>query len=157
MIQFTKTNCYACNPKFFSFYQNSFFTLQNRYYTNNTVTYCRTVRYRTTEKKIKIRTYLFTKCLCFRSTVEEKEQKQLLMDLEVVMNSNDCAYIVQFYGAIFKVRLCNEMYEKNRSVPFLKLEARYKSHPILPYISTGTVGARCRILLYINMGICCII
>lgn len=37
-----------------------------------------------------------------RSTVDEKEQKQLLMDLEVVMKSNDCNYIVQFYGALFK-------------------------------------------------------
>ncbi len=100
-------------PKFVSFYQDSFCTLQHTI-ENNAVTYgYRTVRYRTTEKKIKIRAYryLFTKCLYFRSTVEEKEQKQLLMDLEVVMNSNDCAYIVQFYGAIFKVRLCNGMHE----------------------------------------------
>lgn len=37
-----------------------------------------------------------------RSTVDEKEQKQLLMDLEVVMKSNDCVFIVQFYGALFK-------------------------------------------------------
>lgn len=37
-----------------------------------------------------------------RSTVDEKEQKQLLMDLEVVMKSNECMYIVQFFGAIFK-------------------------------------------------------
>ena len=37
-----------------------------------------------------------------RSTVDEKEQKQLLMDLDVVMRSNDCPYIVQFYGALFK-------------------------------------------------------
>ena len=36
-----------------------------------------------------------------RSTVEEKEQKQLLMDLEVVMRSNNCPFIVQFYGALF--------------------------------------------------------
>lgn len=41
-----------------------------------------------------------------RSTVDEKEQKQLLMDLEVVMKSNDCPYIVQFYGAIFKEGDC---------------------------------------------------
>lgn len=41
-----------------------------------------------------------------RSTVDEKEQKQLLMDLEVVMRSNDCPYIVQFYGAIFKEGDC---------------------------------------------------
>lgn len=37
-----------------------------------------------------------------RSTVDEKEQKQLLMDLEVVMKSNECPCIVQFYGALFK-------------------------------------------------------
>lgn len=37
-----------------------------------------------------------------RSTVDEREQKQLLMDLEVIMKSNDCNYIVQFYGALFK-------------------------------------------------------
>lgn len=37
-----------------------------------------------------------------RSTVDEREQKQLLMDLEVVMKSNECNYIVQFYGALFK-------------------------------------------------------
>lgn len=37
-----------------------------------------------------------------RSTVDEKEQKQLLMDLDVVMKSNECKYIVQFYGALFK-------------------------------------------------------
>lgn len=37
-----------------------------------------------------------------RSTVDEREQKQLLMDLDVVMKSNECNYIVQFYGALFK-------------------------------------------------------
>ncbi|KAI9580195.1 hypothetical protein GQX74_000188 [Glossina fuscipes] len=41
-----------------------------------------------------------------RATVDEKEQKQLLMDLEVVMKSNDCNYIVQFYGALFKEGDC---------------------------------------------------
>jgi len=41
-----------------------------------------------------------------RSTVDEKEQKQLLMDLQVVMDSSDCPYIVQFYGAIFKEGDC---------------------------------------------------
>lgn len=34
--------------------------------------------------------------------MDEKEQKQLLMDLDVVMRSNECKYIVQFYGALFK-------------------------------------------------------
>lgn len=41
-----------------------------------------------------------------RSTVNEKEQKQLLMDLEVVMKSNECPYIVKFYGALFKEGDC---------------------------------------------------
>ncbi|XP_033731087.1 dual specificity mitogen-activated protein kinase kinase 4-like [Pecten maximus] len=41
-----------------------------------------------------------------RSTVDEREQKQLLMDLEVVMRSNDCPFIVQFYGALFKEGDC---------------------------------------------------
>ena len=43
-------------------------------------------------------------CSCFqriRSTVDEKEQKQLLMDLDVVMRSSACEYIVKFYGALF--------------------------------------------------------
>ena len=34
--------------------------------------------------------------------MDEKEQKQLLMDLDVVMRSNDCQFIVRFYGALFK-------------------------------------------------------
>ncbi len=37
-----------------------------------------------------------------RSTVDEKEQKQLLMDLDVVMRSNDCPFIVRFFGALFR-------------------------------------------------------
>ncbi|XP_062388024.1 dual specificity mitogen-activated protein kinase kinase 4a isoform X3 [Sardina pilchardus] len=41
-----------------------------------------------------------------RSTVDEKEQKQLLMDLDVVMRSSDCPFIVQFYGALFREGDC---------------------------------------------------
>lgn len=54
-------------------------------------------------------TVTFNACVCvqrIRSTVDEREQKQLLMDLDVVMRSSDCPYIVQFYGALFReVRL----------------------------------------------------
>lgn len=39
------------------------------------------------------------------SVVDEKEQKRI-MDLDVTMKSNDCSYIVQFYGAIFKEGDC---------------------------------------------------
>lgn len=45
---------------------------------------------------------LLLSCQRIRSTVDEKEQKQLLMDLDVVMRSSDCPYIVQFYGALFR-------------------------------------------------------
>ena len=37
-----------------------------------------------------------------RSTVDETEQKKLLMELECVKGSTDCPHIVQFYGALFK-------------------------------------------------------
>uniref|UniRef100_A0A2K6N8F0 mitogen-activated protein kinase kinase n=1 Tax=Rhinopithecus roxellana TaxID=61622 RepID=A0A2K6N8F0_RHIRO len=33
--------------------------------------------------------------------MDEKEQKQLLMDLDEVIRRSDCPYIVQFYGALF--------------------------------------------------------
>ena len=52
--------------------------------------------------KIVFHLFVFILLQRIRSTVDEKEQKQLLMDLEVVMKSNDCPYIVQFYGALFK-------------------------------------------------------
>uniref|UniRef100_A0A2I3G265 mitogen-activated protein kinase kinase n=1 Tax=Nomascus leucogenys TaxID=61853 RepID=A0A2I3G265_NOMLE len=41
-----------------------------------------------------------------RSTVNEKEQKQPLKDLDEVMRSSDCPYIVQFYGAVFREGDC---------------------------------------------------
>jgi len=41
-----------------------------------------------------------------RCTVDEREQKKLMMDLEVVMRSNNCPFIVSFYGAIFKEGDC---------------------------------------------------
>lgn len=37
-----------------------------------------------------------------RSTVDEKEQHQLLMDLNVVKESSNCEFIIKFYGALFK-------------------------------------------------------
>jgi hypothetical protein len=49
--------------------------------------------------------HCISQCFCFqriRSTIDEKDQKQLLMDLDVVMRSNECPYIVKFYGALFK-------------------------------------------------------
>lgn len=56
------------------------------------------------ESKNKTELNVFLCCVSqrIRSTVDEKEQKQLLMDLDVVMRSSDCPYIVQFYGALFR-------------------------------------------------------
>uniref|UniRef100_T1IUF7 mitogen-activated protein kinase kinase n=1 Tax=Strigamia maritima TaxID=126957 RepID=T1IUF7_STRMM len=44
-------------------------------------------------------------------TVNTREQKQLLMDLDVSMRTSDCIYTVQFYGALFRegdVWICME-------------------------------------------------
>jgi len=41
-----------------------------------------------------------------RSTVDEREQKNLLTELQVVMKSQSCPSIVAFYGAIFKEGDC---------------------------------------------------
>uniref|UniRef100_T1ITH1 mitogen-activated protein kinase kinase n=1 Tax=Strigamia maritima TaxID=126957 RepID=T1ITH1_STRMM len=82
-----------------------------------------------------------------RSTVDEKEQKQLLMDLEVVMLSNDCPYIVQFYGAIFKEGdcwICMEVMEisldKFYKIIYEKLRIRIPEN-ILGKITVATVHA----------------
>ena len=45
---------------------------------------------------------LFSCLQRIRSIVDEREQRQMLMELDAVMRSNDCPYIVQFYGALFK-------------------------------------------------------
>ncbi|PIK51501.1 putative dual specificity mitogen-activated protein kinase kinase 4, partial [Apostichopus japonicus] len=49
-------------------------------------------------------TYMAVKRI--RSTVDEKEQHQLLMDLNVVKESSNCEYIIKFYGALFKEGDC---------------------------------------------------
>ncbi|GJQ73749.1 Mkk4 [Trypoxylus dichotomus] len=82
-----------------------------------------------------------------RSTVDEKEQNQLLMDLEVVMKSNSCNYIVQFYGALFKEGdcwICMELMDTSldKFYKFIceRLEQRIPE-PILGKITVATVKA----------------
>ncbi|XP_050297953.1 dual specificity mitogen-activated protein kinase kinase 4 isoform X2 [Anthonomus grandis grandis] len=82
-----------------------------------------------------------------RSTVDEKEQKQLLMDLDVVMKSNECNYIVQFYGALFKEGdcwICMELMDTSldKFYKFIheKLDQRIPE-PILGKIALATVKA----------------
>ncbi|CAH0563681.1 unnamed protein product [Brassicogethes aeneus] len=82
-----------------------------------------------------------------RSTVDEKEQKQLLMDLDVVMKSNECKFIVQFYGALFKEGdcwICMELMDTSldKFYKFIceKLKKRIPE-PILGKIALATVKA----------------
>lgn len=66
--------------------------------------------------------------------MDEKEQKQLLMDLDVVMRSSDCPYIVQFYGALFREvrRLCRPQEAAAAALLFLTR---------LPLPSRATAGS----------------
>ncbi|XP_069691167.1 dual specificity mitogen-activated protein kinase kinase 4 isoform X3 [Periplaneta americana] len=82
-----------------------------------------------------------------RSTVDEKEQKQLLMDLEVVMKSNECPCIVQFYGALFKegdcwicMELMDTSLDKFYKFIYEKLQQRIPEN-ILGKITVATVTA----------------
>lgn len=46
------------------------------------------------------------------ATVNNREQKRMLMDLDVSMRSRSCNYTVQFYGAMFRegdVWICMEV------------------------------------------------
>lgn len=82
-----------------------------------------------------------------RSTVDEKEQKQLLMDLEVVMNSNECPFIVQFYGALFKEGdcwICMELMDTSLDKFYKFIYERMKKRipeQILGKVTVATVKA----------------
>lgn len=82
-----------------------------------------------------------------RSTVDEKEQKQLLMDLRVVMKTNDCPYIVLFYGALFiegDCWICMELMDtsldKFYKYIYERLEAQIPES-VIGKISVATVRA----------------
>lgn len=82
-----------------------------------------------------------------RSTIDVKEQKQLLMDLDVVMKSGKCSYIVQFFGALFKEGdcwICMEIMDisldKLYKFIYEKLNKRIPE-PILGKIAVATVKA----------------
>ncbi|KAK7603785.1 hypothetical protein V9T40_003784 [Parthenolecanium corni] len=82
-----------------------------------------------------------------RSTVDETEQKRLLMDLEVVMKSNDCPYIVQFYGALFKEGdcwICMELMDTSLDKFYKFIYERLKENipeSILGKVTVATVKA----------------
>ncbi|XP_035696001.1 dual specificity mitogen-activated protein kinase kinase 4-like isoform X2 [Branchiostoma floridae] len=81
-----------------------------------------------------------------RSTVDEREQKQLLMDLDVVMRSNDCTYIVQFFGALFKEGdcwICMELMDTSfdKFYKYIYSLNRYMPEDILGMVTVATVKA----------------
>ncbi|KFD58562.1 hypothetical protein M514_00788 [Trichuris suis] len=81
------------------------------------------------------------------SLMDAKEQKQLLMDLDVIMRSDDCPYIVQFYGAIFREGdcwICMELMdislERLYKMVFDKMNERLPE-PVMGKIAVATVKA----------------
>ncbi|CAH8861394.1 unnamed protein product [Trichobilharzia szidati] len=82
-----------------------------------------------------------------RSTLNEREQKNTLKDLDVVMNSANCPNIVLFYGALFKEGdcwICMEMMstslDKFYKFVYNHLQSRIPES-ILGKITTATVSA----------------
>uniref|UniRef100_A0A915C9C8 mitogen-activated protein kinase kinase n=2 Tax=Parascaris univalens TaxID=6257 RepID=A0A915C9C8_PARUN len=80
------------------------------------------------------------------NTVNQTEQKHLLMELEAIMNSQ-CENIVQFYGAIFREGdcwICMEMMdlslEKLYKIVYEK-QRRQLPEEIIGYIAVSTVNA----------------
>lgn len=82
-----------------------------------------------------------------RSAVDEEEQKLLLMDLEVVMKSNACPFIVQFYGALFKEGdcwICMELMDTSLDKFYKFIDEKLQKHipePVLGKITVATVKA----------------
>ncbi|XP_033631134.1 dual specificity mitogen-activated protein kinase kinase 2-like [Asterias rubens] len=82
-----------------------------------------------------------------RSTVDEKEQKQLLMDLDVVKRSNHCPCIIKFFGALFKEGdcwICMELMDTSLDKVYRFVCEHLKSRipePILGKITVSTVTA----------------
>lgn len=80
------------------------------------------------------------------STVNTQEQKRLLMDLDISMRSSDCAYTVQFYGALFRegdVWICMEVMDTSLDKFYAKAYAHDKRIPedILGKVALAVVSA----------------
>ncbi|VEL35171.1 unnamed protein product [Protopolystoma xenopodis] len=82
-----------------------------------------------------------------RSTLNEREQKNTLKDLDVVMNSANCRHIVQFFGALFKEGdcwICMEMMDTSLD-KFYRFVYRHMCsripEPVLGKITVAMVSA----------------
>ncbi|XP_061079720.1 dual specificity mitogen-activated protein kinase kinase 3-like isoform X2 [Conger conger] len=67
-----------------------------------------------------------------RATVNTKEQKGLLMDLDISMRTVDCPYTVTFYGALFRegdVWICMELMDTSLDKFYKKVVEKEKRIP----------------------------
>lgn len=79
-------------------------------------------------------------------TVNNEEQKRLLMDLDVSMRSGSCPYTVQFYGALFRegdVWICMEVMDTSLDKFYKKIYEDGQSIPetVLAIIAFSVVKA----------------
>ncbi|XP_059149325.1 dual specificity mitogen-activated protein kinase kinase 6-like isoform X2 [Physella acuta] len=66
------------------------------------------------------------------ATVNNQEQKRLLMDLDINMRSGSCEYTVEFYGALFRegdVWICMEVMEASLDQFYKKLKSNGEKIP----------------------------
>ncbi|XP_042901816.1 dual specificity mitogen-activated protein kinase kinase 6 [Parasteatoda tepidariorum] len=80
------------------------------------------------------------------ATVNNEEQKRLLMDLDISMRSSDCPYTVQFYGALFRegdVWICMEVMDTSLDKFYPKVKTADETIPeeILAKIAFAVVSA----------------
>jgi ribosomal protein L35AE/L33A len=79
-----------------------------------------------------------------RSTVDERCQKQMINELDIVVRENACPYIVQFYGALFK--------EVSRTVPRRRHVAFVRSVQGRLLDLHGTIGHVARSFLQVRLS-----
>ncbi|CAF3939259.1 unnamed protein product [Rotaria magnacalcarata] len=82
-----------------------------------------------------------------RSTIDERGQKQMINELDVVMRQNNCPHIVQFFGALFKegdcwicMELMNTSLDYFYKFVYHKLD-QFIPESILAYITYATLQA----------------
>ncbi|GBN52078.1 Dual specificity mitogen-activated protein kinase kinase 6 [Araneus ventricosus] len=80
------------------------------------------------------------------ATVNNEEQKRLLMDLDISMRSSDCLYTVQFYGALFRegdVWICMEVMDTSLDKLYPKVYSAEQTIPeeVLAKIAFAVVSA----------------
>ncbi|XP_012936929.1 dual specificity mitogen-activated protein kinase kinase 6 [Aplysia californica] len=80
------------------------------------------------------------------ATVNNQEQKRLLMDLDINMRSGSCEFTVEFYGALFRegdVWICMEVMEASLDHFYKKLKANKERIPenVMAKIAKSVVQA----------------